>query len=445
MLEKLSEKFSDIARTLSGKSSISEKNVEEAVEQIKLALLDADVNLRVVRRFVNATLEEAKGEKVLKAVSPGQMFTKIVYDRMVGLLGDTRVDLQLRGPDTQSVILLVGLQGSGKTTSAAKLAHMLKGKGRKVLLAACDLQRPAAVEQLSVLGAQVGVDVYKEEGCKDAVKVASGALAKAKRELYDLLIVDTAGRLQVDEELMAELARVRDAVKPLETLLVADSMTGQAAADIAKSFDEKIGLTGVILSKFDSDARGGAALSVKSVTGKPIKFIGTSEKMEGLESFFPERIASRILGMGDVVSLVEKAQAVFDEKEAAELERKMSEEGLTLEDYLAQIQNMKKMGSMKGIIDMLPGLAGQVSEEQIDEAGVKREEAMLRSMTKKERQNHLIIGPTRRTRIAKGSGTSVAEVNRLLKKFEKTRLMMKKMTKNKKYQQQLMGQAAKGR
>jgi signal recognition particle subunit SRP54 len=438
MLEKISEKFSDIARTLSGKAAISEKNVEEAVEQIKLALLEADVNLRVVRRFVNATLEEAKGEKVLKAVSPGQMFTKIVYDRMVGLLGDTRQDLELRGPDTQSVILLLGLQGSGKTTSAAKLAFMLKNKGRKVLLAACDLQRPAAVEQLSVLGAQVGVDVYKEEGCKDAVKVAAGALAKAKRELYDTLIVDTAGRLQIDEALMDELAGVRDAVKPVEALLVADSMTGQAAADIAKAFDEKIGITGVILSKFDSDARGGAALSLKSVTGKPLKFIGTSEKMDGLEPFYPERIASRILGMGDVVGLVEKAQAVFDQKEASELERKMAEESLTLQDYLDQIQSMKKMGSMKSVLDMLPGLAGQVDEDKIDEAGMGREEAILRSMTKKERLNHLIIGPSRRTRIAKGSGTSVAEVNRLLKKFEKTRLMMKKLTKNKKYQQQLM-------
>jgi signal recognition particle subunit SRP54 len=440
MLEKISEKFSDIARTLSGKASISEKNVEDAVEQIKLALLDADVNLRVVRRFVNATLEEAKGEKVLKAVSPGQQFTKIVYDRMVGLLGDTRQDLQLRGPDTQSVVLLLGLQGSGKTTSAAKLAFMLKNKGRRVLLAACDLQRPAAVEQLSVLGAQIGVDVYKEDS-KDAVRVAGNALARAKRELYDVLIVDTAGRLQLDEELMGELARVRDAVKPLESLLVADSMTGQAAADIAKTFDEKIGLTGVVLSKFDSDARGGAALSLKSVTGKPIKFIGTSEKMEGLEPFYPERIAGRILGMGDVVGLVEKAQGIFDQKQAAELERKMSEETLTLEDYLEQLQSVKKMGSMKGLLEMLPGLAGKVDEEQIDEAGMKREEAMLRSMTKKERQNHLIIGPSRRTRIAKGSGSSVAEVNRLIKKFEKTRLMMKKMTKNKKYQQQLMGKA----
>jgi signal recognition particle subunit SRP54 len=437
MLEKITEKFTDIARVLGGKASISEKNVEDAVEQIKLALLDADVNLRVVRRFVNATLEEAKGEKVLKAVSPGQQFTKMVYDRMVGLLGDTRQDLQLRGPDTQSVILLLGLQGSGKTTSAAKLAFMLKNKGRRVLLAACDLQRPAAVEQLSVLGAQIGVDVYKEES-KDAVKVAGNALEKARRELYDVLIVDTAGRLQLDETLMDELARVRDAVKPLESLLVADAMTGQAAADIAKAFDEKIGVTGVILSKFDSDARGGAALSLKSVTGKPVKFIGTSERMDGLEPFHPDRIAGRILGMGDVVGLVEKAQAVFDQKQTAELDRKMADESLSLEDYLEQIISMKKMGSVKGLLEMLPGLSGQIDEGKIDEAGLKVEEAMLRSMTKRERQNHLIIGPSRRTRIAKGSGTSVAELNRMLKKFEKTRIMMKKMAKNKKYQQQLM-------
>jgi signal recognition particle subunit SRP54 len=440
MLEKISEKFADIARSLSGKAAISEKNVEDAVEQIKLALLDADVNLRVVRRFVNATLEEAKGEKVLKAVSPGQQFIKIVYDRMVALLGDTRQDLQLRGPDTQSVILLLGLQGSGKTTSSAKLAFMLKNKGRRVLLAACDLQRPAAVEQLSVLGAQIGVDVYKEES-KDAVRVAKNALEKARRELYEVLIVDTAGRLQIDEDLMDELARVRDAVKPLESLLVADSMTGQAAADIAKAFDEKIGITGVILSKFDSDARGGAALSLKSVTGKPIKFIGTSEKNDGLEPFHPDRIAGRILGMGDVVGLVEKAQAVFDQKQSAELERKMADESLSLEDYLEQIQSMKKMGSMKGILEMIPGIAGQFDEDKIDESSLKREEAILRSMTRKERQNHLIIGPSRRTRIAKGSGTSVAEINRMLKKFEKTKLTIKKMSKKKNYQQQFTGKA----
>jgi len=431
MLEKISQKFGDVVRTIAGKSAISEKNVEEAVEQIKLALLEADVNLRVVRRFVNSTLEEAKGEKVLRSVQPGQQFVKIVHDKMVALLGEGRQDLVLKGRDTTSVILLLGLQGSGKTTSASKLAFRMKGEGRKVLLAACDLVRPAAVEQLSVLGAQIGVDVYKEEGAKDPVKVASAALAKARRELYDLLIVDTTGRLEVDEAMMAELVRVRDAVKPDESLLVADAMTGQAAADIAKAFDEKVGVTGVVLSKFDSDARGGAALSLKSVTGKSVKFVGVSEKPEGLEPFYPERVAGRILGMGDVVGLVEKAQAAFDQTEALELEKKMANESFTLEDYLDQIAKVKKMGSMKGMLDMIPGLAGQIDEDRIDEAGIKYEEAILRSMTRKERANHLIIGPKRRTRIAKGSGTSVAEVNRLLKKFEKTRLMMKKMVKNK--------------
>ena len=269
MLEKLSEKFSDVVRSIGGKATISEKNVEEAVEQIKLALLEADVNLRVVRRFVNSTLEEARGEKVLRSVQPGQQFIKLVHDKLVALLGEGRSDLVLKGPDTTSVILLLGLQGSGKTTTASKLAFMLKGKGRRVLLAACDLVRPAAVEQLRVLGSQIGVDVYIEEGAKDPVKVAAAALAKARRELYDTLIVDTTGRLQIDEPMMQEIVRVRDAVKPDEALLVADAMTGQAAADIAKTFDERVGLTGVILSKFDSDTRGGAALSLKSVTGKP--------------------------------------------------------------------------------------------------------------------------------------------------------------------------------
>ncbi len=431
MLEKISQKFGDIVRTIGGKSQITEKNVEEAVEQIKLALLEADVNLRVVRRFVNATLEEAKGEKVLRAVQPGQQFIKIVHDRMVALLGEGRQDLVLKGPDTTSVILLLGLQGSGKTTTASKLAYQLKGKGRKVLIAACDLVRPAAVEQLSVLGAQIGVEVYREEGATDPVKVAKAALAKARHELFDTLIVDTTGRLQIDAAMMDELVQVRDAVKPDESLLVADAMTGQAAADIAKTFDEKVGITGVILSKFDSDARGGAALSLRSVTGKPVKFVGVSEKPEGLEPFYPDRVAGRILGMGDVVGLVEKAQAVFDQDEAEALEAKMMDETFTLEDYLDQLKRMKKMGSMKGMLDMIPGLAGQVDESQIDTSGMKYEEAILLSMTRKERTNHLIIGPSRRTRIAKGSGTSVAEVNRLLKKFEKSKLMMKKMAKNK--------------
>ncbi|MCE1195455.1 signal recognition particle protein [bacterium] len=430
MLEKITEKFVDAFRGISGKASISEKNVEDAIEQIKMALLEADVNLRVVRRFVNSTLEEARGEKVLRSVSPGQQFVKIVHDKMVALLGDADQDLNLRGPDTLSVILLLGLQGSGKTTTASKLAYRLKAKGRKVLLVACDLVRPAAVEQLSVLGAQIGVAVHTEN-TKDPVVVAKAALARARRESFDTVIVDTAGRLQIDDALMAELARVRDVADPIESLLVADAMTGQAAVDIAKTFDEKIGITGVILSKFDSDTRGGAALSLKSVTGKAIKFIGTSERPDGLEPFHPDRIASRILGMGDIVSLVEKAQTVYDQKEAEDLAKKLSQETFSLQDYLEQLQKMKKMGSVKSMLDMLPGLAGQVSEDQLDLEGMKYEEAILQSMTRKERQNYLIIGPSRRSRIAKGSGTSVAEVNRLLKKFEKSRAMMKKMTSSK--------------
>ncbi|HBK58462.1 MAG TPA: signal recognition particle protein [Spirochaetaceae bacterium] len=430
MLEKISETFTDVFRTISGKASISEKNVEDALERIKIALLEADVNVRVVRRFINGALEEAKGEKVLRSVTPGQQFIKIVYDRMVALLGDEKQDLALKGTDTQSVILLLGLQGSGKTTTAAKLAYLLKKRGRKVLLVACDLVRPAAAEQLAVLATQVGVDIHRED-VRDPVLVARNALARARREGHDLIIVDTAGRLQIDEPLMQELVRIRDALSPVESLLVADAMTGQSAVDIAKAFDEKVGVTGVILTKFDSDTRGGAALSLKSITGKAIKFIGVSEHIDGLEPFYPDRIANRILGMGDIVSLVEKAQEVYDQKEATELERKISQETFTLEDYLDQIRKVKKMGSMKSMLEMIPGLAGQVDEDRLDLQEMKYEEAILLSMTKKERQNHLIIGPSRRSRIAKGSGTSAAEVNRLLKKFEKSRTMMKKMVKNK--------------
>ncbi|HNP92524.1 MAG TPA: signal recognition particle protein, partial [Rectinema sp.] len=411
-------------------------------DRIKIALLEADVNVRIVRRFVNGVLEEARGEKVLRSVTPGQQFIKIVYDRMVSLLGDEKQDLLLRGTDTQSVILLLGLQGSGKTTTAAKLANFLKKRGRRVLLVACDLVRPAAVEQLAVLAGQVGVDIHREE-LKDPVQVARNALVRAKREGHDVLIVDTAGRLQIDEPLMQELARIRDALSPVESLLVADAMTGQSAVEIAKAFDERIGITGAILTKFDSDTRGGAALSLKSITGKPIKFIGVSERIDGLEPFYPDRIANRILGMGDIVSLVEKAQEVYDQKEALELEQKISKESFTLEDYLGQIQKMKKMGSVKSMLEMIPGLAGQVDEDRIDLQEMKYEEAILLSMTKKERQNYLIIGPSRRTRIAKGSGTSVAQVNRLLKKFEKSRLMMKKMVKNKGAMAKMFGSGAK--
>ncbi|GAB1456588.1 signal recognition particle protein [Spirochaetota bacterium] len=394
MLEKLTQSFGDIVRTIGGKATISEKNVEEAVDRIKMALLEADVNLRVVRRFVNATIEEAKGEKVLRAVDPGQQFIKIVDDRMVALLGDSRQDLALKGPDVVSVILLLGLQGSGKTTSASKLALHLKGKGRKVLLAACDLVRPAAAEQLAALGAQIGVDVFRGDGA-DPLSIARKALAKAKKELYDTVIIDTTGRMQVDEAMMVELEHMRDLCKPDEALLVADAMTGQSAVDIAKAFDERIGLTGVILSKFDSDARGGAALSLKTITGKPIKFIGVSERPDGLEPFYPDRVASRILGMGDVVSLVEKAQATIDKSEAEALEKKMANESFTLQDYLDQLRRVKKMGSLKSIVDMMPGLAGQVSDDQLESADMKYEEAILLSMTKKERLNHSSWAPTR--------------------------------------------------
>ena len=439
MLEKITNTFSDVFRKITGKSTITEKNIEEAVEQIKIALLEADVNLRVVRRFVNSTIEEAKGEKVLRAVDPGQQFIKIVHDKICALLGDEKKDLQLKGPDTLSVIVYVGLQGAGKTTAAAKLAARLKKEGRKPLLSACDLVRPAAVEQLSVLGEKIGVEVYKED-TKDAVKVAKNAVSHAKKHGFNTLIIDTAGRLQVDEAMMDEIAEIKKAVNPDELILVADSMTGQSAVDVAKTFDEKLSLTGVILTKFDSDARGGAALSLKSVTGKPILFIGTGEKIEDFEPFHPDRIASRILGMGDVVSLVEKAQETIDLEEAEALQKKMANNDFTLQDMLEQLQRVKKMGPMESLMQMIPGLAGQIGDQDIDTSGMKVQEAIILSMTKKERANHLIIGPSRRKRIAKGSGTSVAEVNRLIKQFEKTRLAMKKVSRNKGMQNRMMQQ-----
>jgi signal recognition particle subunit SRP54 len=429
-----------VLRQISGQAKISEKNIQDAVDEIKLALLEADVNLRVVRRFVNRTIKDATGESVLRSVSPGQQFVKVVHDRMVQLLGDERQRLELRGPDTVSTILLLGLQGSGKTTTAAKLALRLKKEGRKPLLAAADLVRPAAVEQLVTLGKEVDIPVYTSPGAGDPIKVAKEAVKTAKREQYDTLIVDTSGRLQIAEDLIQELQRIKKTCDPVESLLVADAMTGQNAVDVAKQFDEKIGLTGVILTKFDSDTRGGAALSIKTISGKPIKFIGVGEKPGDFEPFYPDRIASRILGMGDVVSLVEKAQETIDEGEAAKLQEKIASATFTLEDYLAQFQRMKKMGSLQSLVDMIPGAKGQIDEDAIDEDEVKHEEAIILSMTPLERKNHRIIGPPRRKRIAKGSGTSVYEVNRMLKKFDKMRLMMKKMAKNKKYQAKVMAQ-----
>ena len=438
MLEKITGTFSEIVKKLSGKSTITEKNIEDSVEEIKMALLEADVNLRVVRRFVNSTIEEAKGEKVLKSVNPGQQFTKIIYDKMVSMLGDTKQDLHLKGPDTQSVILMLGLQGAGKTTAAHKLAAKLLKDGRKPLLAACDLVRPAAVEQISQLGEKIGVPVYKENS-KDAVQNAKDAIAFARKNGNDVIIIDTAGRLQIDEDMMAELVKIKKVTAPVEVLLVADSMTGQNAVEIAQSFDEQLGLTGVILTKFDSDARGGAALSLKTITGKPILYIGTGEKTEDFEVFHPERIASRILGMGDVVSLVEKAQETVDEEAALKMAKKLQRNEFTLQDMLEQYQSVKKMGSMQSIMDMIPGMSG-MDASQMDFSSLKKNEAIIQSMTYKERLNHLIIGPSRRKRIAKGSGTSVADVNKLLKQFEKTKLMMKKVSRNKGMQGKMMNQ-----
>jgi signal recognition particle subunit SRP54 len=436
MFDKLTLKVQDALRFVAGKSQISEKNIEDAVDAIKIALLEADVNVRVARRFVNSTIEEAKGVKVLRAVDPSQQFIKIIHDKIAAYLGGSDQDLVLKNTDMVSVILMLGLQGSGKTTSSAKLALRLKKDGRKPLLVACDLVRPAAVEQLSVLAKQINVPIYREDGVKDPVKVYKSALSWAKKNMIDTIIVDTTGRLQIDSDMMEELSQLKNAANPDELLLVADSMTGQSAVDIAKTFDEKIGLSGVILTKFDSDTRGGAALSLKTVTGKPLKFVGTGEKPEDFELFHPERFASRILGMGDVVSLVEKAQQVIDQKEAQALQQKMLENDLTLEDWLSQLRAVKKMGSLQSMIGMIPGMAGQINDDDIEKANLKKQEVILCSMTLKERANYLIIGPSRRARIARGSGTSVAEVARLIKQFEKTRGMMKKVSK--------MGRAAAG-
>ena len=428
-------------RTLAGKSKLTEKNIQDAVEEIKVALLDADVNLRVVRRFINGTMEEAMGEKVLKSIDPGQQFVKVVYDRMVALLGDEENQkLLLKGPDTTTVILMMGLQGSGKTTTSAKLAQRLKKEGRRPMLVAADLVRPAAILQLQVLGESVGVPVFTIEGEKNPVKVASAALKLAKKEQRDVLIVDTSGRMHLDETLMAEIMRIKDVLKPDETLFVADAMTGQNAVAIAQEFEQKVGITGVVLSKFDSDTRGGAALSLRSVVGKPIKFIGVGEKIEDLEPFYPDRIASRILGMGDVVSLVERAQETISESDALKMQEKMAKNTFDLQDYLDQLNRMDKMGSMEQILDMIPGAKGQISEDDFDKKEIVREKAIILSMTYAERVNYRIMGPTRRKRIASGSGTSLSDVNRMIKKFEKMRLTMRKLAKNKKYQAAMLKQ-----
>ena len=440
MLDGLTSKLGDVVRQVSGKTNITEKNIRDAVREIKVALLEADVNLRVVRRFVNRTTDEALGARVLRDVSPGQQFTRIVYERMTALLGGEREGLALKGPDTLSVILLVGLQGSGKTTTAAKLARHLGGQGRKPLLIAADRVRPAAIEQLQQLGAALAVPVFTGDGAGrgGAVATVRDGLRHARGSGSDIAIVDSAGRLQADAALMDELREIHKMAAPEETLLVADAMTGQTAVEVAGEFDRQVGLSGIILSKFDSDTRGGAALSIREITGKPIKFVGTGESNDALEPFHPDRVASRILGMGDVVTLVEQAQETFDQERAERLVRKMRRRTFSMADYLDQLAELRKMGSLTSLVEKLPGMQAAVASGAVNEKGLRREEAIMLSMTPAERDNPRILGPSRRKRVARGSGTSVSEVNRLVRKFDKMALAMKKMTKNKKMQQQFL-------
>ncbi|MBQ7113099.1 MAG: signal recognition particle protein [Clostridia bacterium] len=426
--EGLSSKLQNVFKKLSGKGKLGEKDVKEAMREVKLALLEADVNFTVVKSFVNTVTERAVGAEVLESLTPGQQVIKIVNEEMTKLMGGTNAKLEF-GSRTPAVILLAGLQGAGKTTMAGKLAaYLQKHYGKSPLLVACDIYRPAAIKQLQVVGEKVGVPVF-ERGQSDPVETAKLAIEHANRNLKDLVIIDTAGRLHIDGDMMAEIAAVKEAVNPAEILLVIDAMTGQDAVNVAKSFNETLELTGVIVTKLDGDTRGGAALSVKAVTGKPIKFSGIGEKLTDIEPFHPDRMASRILGMGDVLTLIEKAQSAFDEKKAAELESKMRKAEFTLEDFLDQFQQMKSMGSMQDILGMIPGMdAAKLGNVEIDEKQTARMEAIIRAMTPQERRKPDIINASRRKRIARGSGTSIQEVNRLLNQFEASRKMMKQLT-----------------
>ena len=425
MFENLSEKIERSFKLLKGEGKITEINIAEALKDIRRALLDADVSYKIAKQFCDDVKKKALGQNVLTAVKPQQMIVKIVHDELAALMGSEYSDINIKGQP--AVVLVAGLNGSGKTTFCGKLALNIKSKrGTKVLLAACDTFRPAAIEQLKTLGAQVGVTVYTEEGVKDPISIAKNAINKAKAEGYPVVIVDTAGRLAVDKELMDEISALHAAVKPSETLFVVDAMTGQDAVETAKAFNERLDFDGVVLTKMDGDTRGGAALSIRAVTGKPIKFISTGEKMEALDVFHPERIADRILGMGDVVSLVEKAQEAYDEKEARELKKKLAKNQFTLMDFYNQIQQVKKMGDIKELASMLPGVGKAIKDVDIDnEKAFKGIEAIIMSMTPAEREHPEIINGSRRKRIADGSGTSLQEVNKLLKQFEGTRKAMK--------------------
>ena len=427
MFENLSLKLDKAFQTLKGQGRITEINVAGTIKEIRKALIDADVNFKVAKEVTDEIKEKAMGENVLTAISPGQLLIKITNDELTRLMGGQSEDIKIDG--NPAVILISGLQGSGKTTFSGKLAAYLKKQGRSVLLTACDIYRPAAINQLQVLGQQVGVEVYAEPENKDAVKIAKAAIEHAKKNNHRIVIVDTAGRLAVDEQMMNEIADLKKALNPSETLFVVDSMTGQDAVNTAKTFNDRLNFDGVVLTKLDGDTRGGAALSIRRVVEKPIKFISSGEKMDALDRFFPDRMAGRILGMGDVVSLVEKAQETFDQEESARIAKKFRKNQFDFNDFLSQLEQVKKMGNMKDLLGMIPGMGKAMKGVDINDDSFKPVEAIIRSMTMKERESPEILNPSRKNRIAKGSGRSLQEVNQLLKQFEEMKRMMKTMNK----------------
>ena len=427
--EGLSSRLQEVTRKLRGKARITESDLKEMLREVKLALLEADVNYKIVKEFNNRIQEKALGQDVLKSLTPGQQVIKIVKDELVELLGGTESKINF-SPNPPTVIMLIGLQGSGKTTTAGKLANLLRKQGKKPLLVACDVYRPAAIKQLQVVGKQLNIPVFANENSKDVVHIAKQAMNVAMSKMNDVVILDTAGRLHIDEALMEELKKLKSEIKPHEILLVVDSMTGQDAVNVATSFSENVGLDGVVLTKLDGDTRGGAALSVKKVTGKPIKFAATGEKLSDIEVFHPERMASRILGMGDILSVIEKAEESFDQEEALKLEQKLRKQEFDLDDYLSQLRQIKKMGSFSSLLKMIPGM-NQLKDVKVDDKEFVKIEAIICSMTKKEKRNTKLLNGSRRLRIAKGSGTTVQDVNKFIKSFEMTQSMVKKMKNQK--------------
>ena len=426
MFEGLTEKLERSFKVLKGQGYITEINVAETLKEVRKALLDADVSYKIAKDVTNEIKEKALGQKILTAVSPSQLMVKIVHDELAELMGGEHSEINIKG--NPAVVLIAGLQGSGKTTFSAKLANFLKNKkGKTVMLVAGDVYRPAAIDQLKVLGEQVGVEVYSEEGNKNPVQIAENAIAKAKKDGKNVVIIDTAGRLAVDEEMMNEIAKIKETVKPQETLFVVDSMTGQDAVNTAKAFNDRLDFDGVVLTKLDGDTRGGAALTIRTVVEKPIKFVGLGEKMDALDIFYPKRMADRILGMGDIVSLVERAQEQFDAEEAAKLKKKLAKNEFNYNDFLKQIQQIKRMGSIKDLAKMIPGM-NKINDEDIDDDAFKSIEAIIGSMTPEERENPKIMNGSRKRRIALGSGNSIEEVNRLIKQFDETSKMMRMMT-----------------